>query len=171
MIAASVATRESFEDGFLREYGAVVRCAYRILGDRVDAEDIAQEVFLRFVGRPVPDARILQLAAVRLSLNALRARKRRVARELADYRTSLASSRAAGADPFAILDARSRQLLVRAALVRLHPRDAELLTLRYSGASYRDLALTLRINAAQVGTRLARAERAFRKEINDAALR
>ncbi|HEY3674618.1 MAG TPA: sigma-70 family RNA polymerase sigma factor [Candidatus Tumulicola sp.] len=163
---------ESFERGFMREYADVVRCAHRVLADASEAEDVAQEVFVRFVGRTIPDPAILRITAVRLSLNVLRSRKRRLARELNDHRSSLASvARTGTPDPFAIVDASSRRLLVQAALVRLRPRDAELLMLRYSGADYRDLAHSLGIDAAQVGTRLARAERAFRKEINDAALR
>ncbi len=172
MIAAVVAQTDTFEDGFLREYADVVRCAYRVLGDRVDAEDVAQDVFMRFMGRRLPEPSVLRLASVRMALNALRSRKRRLARELADYRSALPSTTDSGAiDPFAIVDAQSRAVLVRAALVRLRPRDAELLLLRYSGADYRDLAQTLRIDGAQVGTRLARAERAFRKEIDRAAIR
>jgi RNA polymerase sigma factor (sigma-70 family) len=172
MIAASVTAMESFERGFMREYADVVRCAHRILGDRSDAEDVAQDVFMRFVGRAIPDAAVLRIAAVRLSLNVLRSRKRRLARELTDYQTTLAIATKTGVlDPFAVVDASSRRLLVQAALVRLRPREAELLMLRYSGADYRDLAHSLGIDAAQIGTRLARAERAFRKEVNDVALR
>jgi RNA polymerase sigma factor (sigma-70 family) len=172
MIGASVTAMESFELGFTREYADVVRCAHRVLADASDAEDVAQDVFMRFVGRSIPDAAVLRIAAVRLSLNVLRSRKRRLARELTDYRTSLATATKSGVlDPFAIVDASSRRLLVQSALVRLRPRDAELLMLRYSGADYRDLAHSLGIDTAQVGTRLARAERAFRKEVNDVALR
>ncbi len=172
MTATAVAQTDTFEESFLREYADVVRCAHRVLGDRVDAEDVAQDVFMRFIGRRLPEPSVLRLASVRMALNALRSRKRRVARELAEYRSALPStSDSCALDPFAIVDAQSRTVLVRAALVRLRPRDAELLLLRHSGADYRDLALTLHIDGAQVGTRLARAERAFRKEIDRAALR
>jgi RNA polymerase sigma factor (sigma-70 family) len=172
MIAAAVAQTDTFEDDFLREYADVVRCAYRVLGDRVDAEDVAQDVFMRFMGRRLPEPSVLRLATVRMALNALRARKRRLARELVEYRSaSPSASDSFSIDPFAIVDAESRTVLVRAALVRLRPRDAELLLLRYSGADYRDLAQTLRIDGAQVGMRLARAEHAFRKEIDRAAIR
>ncbi|HEY1428869.1 MAG TPA: sigma-70 family RNA polymerase sigma factor [Candidatus Tumulicola sp.] len=171
MIAASVAIHESFERGFEREYADVVRCAYRVLGDRSDAEDVAQDVFVRFVGRRLPDTAVLRVAVVRRALNALRAKRRRVSRELAEYRSALADvPRSGNVDPFALVDSHARQILVRAALLRLKRRDSELLILRYSGADYRDLAYTLRIDAAQIGTRLARAERAFRKEIDDAFL-
>jgi RNA polymerase sigma-70 factor (ECF subfamily) len=172
MTAATVAQISTFEDDFLREYPDVVRCAYRVLGDRVDAEDVAQDVFMRFIGRRLPEPPVLRLATVRMALNALRSRKRRLARELAEHRSALpTASHSVAVDPFALVDAQTRTVLVRAALVRLRPRDAELLLLRYSGADYRDLAQTLRIESAQVGMRLARAERAFRKEIDRAAIR
>jgi RNA polymerase sigma factor (sigma-70 family) len=172
MIAAAVAQTDTFEDDFLREYADVVRCAYRVLGDRVDAEDVAQDVFMRFIGRRLPERSVLRLASVRMALNALRSRKRRLARELAEYRSALSSTTDSRTlDPCVIVDAQSRTVLVRAALVRLRPRDAELLLLRYSGADYRDIAQTLHIDGAQIGTRLARAERAFRKEIDRVAIR
>jgi DNA-directed RNA polymerase specialized sigma24 family protein len=124
------------------------------------------------MGRALPDAGVLRVTAVRLSLNALRSKKRRVARELNEYRAArTASPQPAHLDPFAVVDAASRSLLVRSALLRLRPRDAEILMLRYSGADYRDLAHSLRIDVAQIGTRLVRAERAFRKEIDHAAIR
>jgi DNA-directed RNA polymerase specialized sigma24 family protein len=127
---------------------------------------------MRFIGRRLPEPSVLRLATVRMALNALRSRKRRLARELAEYRTALPSaSDSRSVEPFAIVDAQSRTVLVRAALVQLRPRDAELLLLRYSGADYRDLAQTLHIDGAQVGMRLARAERAFRKEIDRVAIR
>jgi RNA polymerase sigma factor (sigma-70 family) len=172
MIAAQVTAAESFEDGFAREYADVVRCAHRVLGDPSDAEDVAQDVFVRFVGRRLPEGAVLRLAAVRLSLNRLRSRRRRLAREVAEFRASAPLNGShENVEPFAIVDASSRRLLVQTALIRLRPRDAELLMLRHSGADYRDLAHSLGIAPSQVGTRLARAERAFRKEINDAAVR
>jgi RNA polymerase sigma-70 factor, ECF subfamily len=43
-------------------------------------------------------------------------------------------------------------------------RQAELLLLRSHGLSYEELASTLHLNPASVGTLLARAQQAFRKE-------
>lgn len=169
---APVSAEADFAGAFVREYPGIVAVAYRVLGDRADAEDVAQDLFARCLRRrtmPTPGA--LRLAAARSALNLLRSRRRRIARELTDYRladASLSTGRTNG-EPFAALDRAARATLVRAALLRLRPRDAELLVLRYGGASYRDAALTLGIDAAQVGTRLVRAERAFRTEIERAA--
>jgi RNA polymerase sigma-70 factor (ECF subfamily) len=46
-------------------------------------------------------------------------------------------------------------------LTQLKPRSAELLILRYSGLAYKEIAATLEIAPASVGTLLARAEKEF----------
>jgi RNA polymerase sigma-70 factor, ECF subfamily len=46
----------------------------------------------------------------------------------------------------------------------LNPRQSELLLLRASDFTYRELASTLNINPASVGTLLSRALEAFRRE-------
>lgn len=53
---------------------------------------------------------------------------------------------------------------VRCVLAAMKPREAELLLLRGNGFSYDELAATLRLNAASVGTMLRRAQVTFRKE-------
>ncbi len=53
---------------------------------------------------------------------------------------------------------------VNAVLAALEPRDAELLLLRAAGFRYHEAAAALEINPASIGTLLARAQRAFRKE-------
>jgi RNA polymerase sigma-70 factor (ECF subfamily) len=174
VIAVSTASAElPFEIVFAREYPAVVRIAYRVLGDRADAEDVAQDLFVRFVGRRLPDAPVLHLAAVRRALNLLRSRRRQTLREMAECRSRAVLDKSEGRsdDPFYALNRATRQSLVRSTLSRLARRDAEILALRYSGASYRDIAQTLRIESTHVGTRIARAERAFRSEIERATKR
>jgi RNA polymerase sigma factor (sigma-70 family) len=109
----------------------------------------------------------LYRAAARYALNAVRSRKRRALRERREYLLSQ-SLRAAGeqsVDPQTLLQREEGRAAVRAALQRLKTRDAELLALRYGGLAYSEIAAALRIPPAQVGVRLARAERAFKKEI------
>jgi RNA polymerase sigma factor (sigma-70 family) len=104
------------------------------------------------------------------AINLLRSRRRRIAREISEHRLerSLREARERSCDPTAILDRDESRALVRAAMLRLTERDAAVLALRYSGSSYREIGETLGIDVNQVGTRLGRAERAFRKEIEDA---
>lgn len=56
-----------------------------------------------------------------------------------------------------------RRRQVRAALARLKPFHAQILTLRSSGLSYQEVADTLGVKVNTVGRRLARAEAAFEK--------
>jgi RNA polymerase sigma-70 factor (ECF subfamily) len=49
-------------------------------------------------------------------------------------------------------------------LAALDARQAELLVLRSGGLSYTEIAAALEMNPASVGTLLARAQQAFRKE-------
>jgi RNA polymerase sigma factor (sigma-70 family) len=160
---------ETFERLFAEEYRRVVSIAYRITRDSDEAEDVAQEVFARCGRRRATGVdgarRWLYTAAVHAALNAVRSRRRRAHRELRDYRLSAAPGAAADLDPQRITERHDDRARVRAALARLNPRDAELLALRYGGLSYREIAFALCIDAAQVGTRLARAERAFKREM------
>src|SRR5262249_57556513 len=82
------APMEPFDRLFMAEYGKVVAVANRVLADRTEAEDVAQEVFLEFHRKHRPDASYapawLHRAAVHTSLNQIRGRKRRERRELSD---------------------------------------------------------------------------------------
>ena len=152
----------AFERLFLTEYARVVRIAYRVLGERDQAEDVAQEVFLAFHRQHPADAAFaaawLHQAAAHTALNDVRSRTRRVIREaVADV--------PADPDPEAAALERERGREVRAALARLPAASAELLALRYSGLSYAEVAAACGIKADQVGTRLRRAQDAFRREV------
>ena len=72
---------------------------------------------------------------------------------------------ATGEDPEAAALEHERAREVRAALARLPEASAELLALRYSGLSYAEVAAASGIKADQVGTRLRRAQDAFRREM------
>jgi len=130
-----------FEQLFRAEYARVVRIAYRVVGDRGEAEDVAQDVFIAFYRAHPADAPYaapwLHRAAAHTALNAVRSRNRRAAREERD-----------AADRGAIAD----------------PEDAAL-ALRYSGLSYSEVAAATGTKIDQVGTRLRRAHDAFRKEV------
>lgn len=157
---------ETFERLFDAEYRRVVSIAFRITGDAGDAEDVAQEAFLRCGRRSALDANRargwLYTAAAHLALNVVRSRRRRRQRE---QRESDAALVAVADDPQDVVERREQRVRVRAALLRIGAQHAEILALRYSGLSYHEIAAALRIDPAQVGTRLARAERAFKREI------
>src|SRR5438067_12689845 len=78
---------DPFERLFLQEYPKVVAIAYRVLADRTAAEDVAQEVFLKFHRSISPDSERasgwLHAAAVHSAVNRLRGERRRARRESA----------------------------------------------------------------------------------------
>jgi RNA polymerase sigma-70 factor (ECF subfamily) len=73
---------EEFEELFREHYQLLYRTAYGITGNRHDAEDVLQSMFVKLLQNGLsPElrqspARYLHRAAVNLSLNVLRARKR-----------------------------------------------------------------------------------------------
>ena len=162
---AGVRTKaDPFDALFMREYGRVVAVACRVLADRAEAEDVAQEVFLSFHRRHPADASFaagwLHSAAVHTALNRIRGRRRRTQREFRHEQ-----ERAQTADPEDVVELAEQRELVRAALARLSRKQASVLVLRYSGLSYAEIAAALEVGIGQVGTRLRRAEAALRKEL------
>lgn len=160
---------DPFERLFLQEYPKVVAIAYRVLADRSAAEDVAQEVFLKFHRSLSPDSERasgwLHAAAVHSALNVIRGERRRAQRETAHARDA---AQASIANPERLVELAERRREVRTALARLPERSAAVLLLRHSGLSYAEIATALRIKVGNVGTVLRRAEDALRKEVNRA---
>lgn len=154
-----------FEVLFLAHYEAVYRLLFRILGSSQEAEDLAQETFLRLYGQRFPQGREhhvrswLYRVATNLAYNALRGQRRRERRQEALYGAQAAGDE--GTDPSEALLRKDEQESVRHVLASLPSRQAELLLLRYAGLSYSELAEALSLAPGSVGTLLARAEAAF----------
>jgi len=172
-IALALEQCMTFEDVFLREYGRVVSVARRIVGDVATAEDVAQEVFAAFARRFNPNVTHasgwLYLAAARNALNEVRRRRRSDLRERREFALRGASDAALQRelDPQRTIEREEVRRLVGAAMLRLPERLATVLALKYGGLSYREIAFTMGIPEAHVGTYVVRAQRAFRKEIED----
>ncbi len=162
---------DPFERLFLEEYPKVVAIAYRVLADRTAAEDVAQEVFLKFHRSHSPDSERasgwLHSAAVHSALNVIRGDRRRANRETAH---ALDPARPTVANPERLVEEAEERREVRRALSRLPERTAAVLMLRHSGLSYAEVATALHIKVGNVGTLLRRAEEALRKEVNRATL-
>jgi RNA polymerase sigma factor (sigma-70 family) len=156
---------DPFEGLFSREYGRVVAAAHRVLCDRAEAEDVAQEVFIDFHRRHRADAEYapawLHRAAVHTALNRIRSRRRRERRELAELNTRPQPA----ADPQELVEVAEDRSRVRRALARLPKKAASVLALRYSGLSYVEVGAALGVGTNQVGTLLRRAEQALSKEM------
>ena len=151
-----------FDAFFLAHYARAARTIARVTGDPARAEDVAAEAFWKLWRTPTARgdsaAGWLYRTALRLALNELRGRARRERYE------SLAALPGAAATPEESRASGEERERVRAVLAALEERDAELLLLRASGFRYQEAAAALEINAASVGTLVARAQRAFRKE-------
>lgn len=164
MDATGAPVPAAFEDLFRREYARVVNIANRIVGDRDEAEDVAQDVFVSFYRKHPADAAYaaswLHAAATHTALNAIRARDRRGRRD-----TAHAREHDRVADPALSAEVEETRAEVRAALARLDERTASLLALRYGGLSYEEIAAALGLRRSSIGTLLRRAEDAFRREV------
>ncbi len=160
--ASDVAT---FEELFEAHWASICRMLAGMVGDPSEAQDLALETFYRLyerTGKTEEDfntAAWLRKVAVNLALQSMRSFKRRYIHESAEGRASLLN---AGADTGPdIVAERERQALARAALARMKSHQSELLLMRYSGASYAEIAEALRVSPTSIGPLLLRAEREF----------
>jgi RNA polymerase sigma-70 factor (ECF subfamily) len=164
-------TDQSFEELFLAHYGRIVQALCRLLGDWARAEDLANEAFLKLYRRPLPQgpdgnvAGWLYRTAMNLGIDSLRSSARRQQYEQAA--AVAAANRCRRDDAFDQALRTERQQRVRAVLAELKPAHAQLLILRASDHSYRELAETLGIEPGSVGTLLVRAEAAFEERFRE----
>ena len=130
-VQSGEALSREMEELFRDHYQLLYRTAYGITGNRHDAEDVLQSVFVKLLQNGLTElgqnpARYLHRAAVNLSLNVLRTRKRR---RLVGGIEDLAIPAAANVD-----DARERDEFhdrLMDAITRLKPRAVEVLLLHY----------------------------------------
>lgn len=166
---------EVFETIFTRYYPLVYRLAYRYVGQPGEAEDIAQEVFLRFYHLPPHAANEAQQrawlcrVAINLGLNALRKRKslsgqeRRIDALVQESALDVAEEQ----NPEQIVLADEQAALVRSILLELSERQQVCLVLRSIGLSYGEIAEATGISITSIGTVLARAVQNFRRKFHE----
>jgi RNA polymerase sigma-70 factor (ECF subfamily) len=160
-------SQEAFETIFRDHYAQVFAVACRLLGSAPEAEDAAQEAFLRLYEHPLPAGRDHNLrgwllrVTTNLAYNALRSRGRRRLREERALAEAQSVGQAASGDSM-VTAAADTAAKVRGVLARLPERQVQLLLLRQAGLSYAELASALGVAPGSIGTLLARAERAFR---------
>lgn len=159
----------SFEALFHQHYDRVYGLLFRLLGNRDEAEDVTQEVFLklhnhafgrRFLGRQREHniGAWLYRTATNAGYNAIRGRQRRWQRNtllVPDPQGSPAAEKT--------VEQKELETAVRQTLAKLPERDTQLLLMRQMGFSYAECAEAIGVAPSSVGTLLARAAAAFKQ--------
>lgn len=157
-----------FEALFLQHWARVYRHLRGLVGDPAEAEDLALETFVRlYQQQPGQDAQAslggwLYRVATNLGLQSIRGWKRREHYETTAGRYALVEARQDS--PAEIQAEREEHSRVRQALAGMSERQSQLLVLRHSGLSYREIAQALDLAPASIGPLLVRAEREFEKQ-------
>jgi len=153
-----------------RHLGRLVAFAQRVLGTRADAEDVAQEVFIRVwthAGRYRPDRARLTTWLHRVALNLCLDRLGHRRDAPIDQVPELHDPAPAPASRLAAQDLGRR---VQAALSRLPDRQRIAITLcHHQGFSGREAAEILGVSPQAVESLLARGRRAMRDQLRDVA--
>jgi RNA polymerase sigma-70 factor (ECF subfamily) len=153
------AVADEFEEIFREHYQLVYRTAYGVTGNRQDAEDVLQTIFLRLVQREVaPDLRTsprkyLYRAAINAALDTVRNRKRQRladAFEHGDFPATDAGSNSKESIQQRLVDA----------MAQLSPQAVEILILRYQqGYSDAQIAAMLGKSRGVIAVSLYRSRR------------
>ncbi len=163
-VAAAEEIEGGIEELYARHIGAGVRLAFLLCGDRTHAEDLAQEAFVRCVGRfrhlRQPDAFSSYFRRAIVNLHTSGLRRRRLERAWLAREGSASATRVASQP-----DVGAQQDLWRA-LGRLPARQRAALVLRYyEDLSERDTAEVLGCSVAAVKSLAARGGETLRELI------
>ena len=158
-------SESEFRDIFFEHYPRIVGVLMRVLGERSRAEELANDVLWRLYCQPAlaPNGNVggwLYRTATNLGIDALRASLRRSQYE---DQAGRAAQEKDAEGPLGEVLREERCRKVRSVLAELKPAQAQLLILRASGFSYKEIAGALAINSTGIGTMLNRAEAAFRQ--------
>lgn len=152
---------------FRAHHTRVLQAAYRVTGSMADAEDVAQSVFLRLARGDIDPRRITHLASylqrctVNAALDLLRSRRNR---ETVPVEAADTLSAPAAVSPERVLSSSEIRDQLRRALADLHPRVAEMFTLRYlEGLDNREIARLTDTSQAVVAVTLFRARAQLKK--------
>ena len=158
----------SFDEAFTLHHRAVFRAAYALVRDSGLAEDVTQEVFLKLyqhIGSLKNEEHVrpwLLRVASNTALNTIRGRGRAGARE--EEFAAAAAVGVGGSEPVGIeadYERRTEIEEARRALAQIKEPMRSCLLLKQQGLSYREIAQTLNINEANVGSLIARGRKEF----------
>ena len=162
---------DAFERLFREEYAGLVAASARLCGDRGVAEDVVQNVFIRFhetdgLGRVDHPGAYLRRAVVTRTINAIRDRRRvDLPGEEAVWS---AAEQAVPPVPTHLADLGDR---LHVAIARLPERARLILRLsRFEGYSHKEIAAQLSISPKTVENQIARALKLLRRYLPKAGL-
>jgi RNA polymerase sigma-70 factor, ECF subfamily len=162
---------EDVEDLFRNYHALILQAAFRVTGNRMEAEDVLQTLFLRLLHRETPlhvkhsPGPYLRRAAVNLALDRIRRQKRQVRLETIPEVAAGQSS-----DPGEAQFSSELAGCLRAALARLQPAAAEIFVLRhFEGLSNSEIAKLIGTSWGTVAVTLHRAHRRLRKDLSSFA--
>ena len=165
MLSAAGGDMEAFGELVLRHQDRAWRTAYHYVANRADAEELAQEAFLRILGAAAsyrPSARFttyLYRVVANLCLDHRRKKRPDRQGDLSRRASSLPS-------PDAQMEAREREETVRRALDRLPDRQRMAVVLRYyEELPLREIAATMDATPKAVERLLARARECLAAEL------
>jgi RNA polymerase sigma-70 factor (ECF subfamily) len=155
---------------FEKYSASLLRFTDRMLGNRADAEEVTQEVFVKMItrveqydGQAPVSSWLFAIAA-----NACRDRMRRGRRAAPVALDAVAERADEGEAVDAVLVEKEKRAAVRAALSSLSPEQREALVLaRYHGLPYAEIARTLQISEGAVKTRIFRAMEALKQRFSE----
>ena len=160
------ALEREFEELFREHCQFVYRTAYSVTGNRQDAEDVLQSIFLKLLQREFPSALMksprayLYRAAVNLALNTVRSRKHKNIASDVELLEAPEVSADGAADR--VSDEMRRDLLN--AISRFKPRVVEVLVLRYEhNYSDAEIAKMLGKSRGTIAVTLSRARARLKK--------
>ena len=164
-LAEGARVSSEFEALFLEHWAPVYRLLCRLVGDPAEAEDLALETFVRLYRSQSQDefnsGGWLHRVATNLGLHSIRSWKRREQYEITSGKHAL--EEAEEDRPAEILAQKEERHLVRRALAKMNERQSQLLVMRHSGFSYKEIAEALHLAPTSIGPLLVRAEREFEK--------
>jgi len=176
MLALKAGDENAFTELVDRHRDAVVNLTYRYLGNRADAEDLAQEVFVKVYrarARYEPAAKFttwLYRVTANACLNEVRDRRRRPTFSAATFDggedpSTPAADRTA-ASPLEEAERSEMREQVRAALAELPERQRMALLLnKFHGLGYEEMAASLDMTVPAVKSLLVRARENVRRRI------
>jgi RNA polymerase sigma factor (sigma-70 family) len=155
---------ESFKDIFERYYPKVLKQISWVIKDEFKAEDIAQEVFIKFLKKPPRHNENiggwLSKVAMNHALNYLRTERSARVREIKVFQQN---EEKLLEDPEEIAIKNFEKSKVKEVLLKMNKRDMMCLILKHSGYSYEEIAVALGIKKSSVGTTIARAQKKFKE--------